>query len=268
MHYLALDTAHAADARSASSSGRCQRAADLRARQAASSTSRVARIAGLLAALAPAMLHFGATSADAVYLTLGLLAAIAAARASRWLGALALAVVDAVRLVAARGRAPGRRSSSSPATASRPRCKLGVIIGAVAARLPGAVRARHRLRPDRHAAGHAARSTSSGSPSRRPYAYWLFGSPTAFLLILGVPIAWLALTAPRAGTPEALAIFAVLADRDVARLHQGRDRAHLALPRAARVPRAPRRSSAARQLLVALLAVQAVVYELLFDTLW
>ena len=37
---------------------------------------RVARIAGVLAAFSPAMLHFGATSPDAVYLTLGLLAAI------------------------------------------------------------------------------------------------------------------------------------------------------------------------------------------------
>ena len=40
----------------------------------------VARVAGVLAAFAPALLHFGATSADAVYLTLGLLAAIGAAR--------------------------------------------------------------------------------------------------------------------------------------------------------------------------------------------
>ena len=37
---------------------------------------RTARIAGVLAAFSPALLHFGATSADAVYLTLGLLAAI------------------------------------------------------------------------------------------------------------------------------------------------------------------------------------------------
>ena len=40
------------------------------------------------------MLHFGATSADAVYLTLGLLAAIPLLSNRLWLGALALAVVS------------------------------------------------------------------------------------------------------------------------------------------------------------------------------
>ena len=80
----------------------------------------VAKIAGLLAAFAPALLHFGATSADAVYLTLGLLAAIPLLRQ---------------RSGSARSRSPssacspgrcwrsprGRRSSSGPATASSPR---------------------------------------------------------------------------------------------------------------------------------------------------
>src|SRR3954469_25003885 len=54
----------------------------------------VAKVAGLLAAFAPAMLHFGATSADAVYLTLGLLAAIGLLGPRPWMGALALAVAS------------------------------------------------------------------------------------------------------------------------------------------------------------------------------
>ena len=36
----------------------------------------------------------------------------------------------------------------------------------------------------------------AGIASRRPYAYWLFGSPTAFLLILGAPIFWLGAARP------------------------------------------------------------------------
>ena len=40
--------------------GALERAAHLRARPSASSTSDVARIAGVLAAFSPAMLHFGA----------------------------------------------------------------------------------------------------------------------------------------------------------------------------------------------------------------
>ena len=50
-----------------------------------------------------------------------------------------------------------------------------------------------------------------GIASRRPYAYWLFGSPTAFLLILGAPIFWLALKSLANRTPEALAIASVIA---------------------------------------------------------
>src|SRR4051812_23120197 len=53
-----------------------------------------AKVAGLLAAFAPAMLHFGATSGDAVYLTLGLLAAIGLLGPRPWIGALALAVAS------------------------------------------------------------------------------------------------------------------------------------------------------------------------------
>ena len=50
-----------------------------------------------------------------------------------------------------------------------------------------------------------------GIASRRPYAYWLFGSPTAFLLILGAPIFWLAMRSLATRSPEALAIAAVIA---------------------------------------------------------
>ena len=54
---------------------RAQRAAGVPASAARCSTSGGARMAALLLALAPGALLFGATSADAVYLTLGLLAA-------------------------------------------------------------------------------------------------------------------------------------------------------------------------------------------------
>ena len=50
-----------------------------------------------------------------------------------------------------------------------------------------------------------------GIASIRPYWYWLFGSPVGFLLVLGIPITWLALRELARGTDEAVAIFAVLA---------------------------------------------------------
>jgi len=225
----------------------------------------VAKIAGLLAAFAPALLHFGATSADAVYLTLGLLAAIPLLAGWLWLGAVALAVVSlfawsllavaawAAILVLARD---GLRAA----------VELGLITGAV-------VIGFHALFA--LATGFDALGTLNathqvydiGIAGRRPYWYWLFGSPTAFLLILGVPIAWLALVRLGQAQPEALAIFAVIAIACVLGFTKAETEriwlflAPLVILAAAPLVRRP-------QLVVALLAVQAVVYELVFDTLW
>ena len=55
-----------------------------------------------------------------------------------------------------------------------------------------------------------------GIASERPYWFWLPGSPTAFLVMLGLPTAWLALRAMAAGDDAAVAIFAVIAIAAVA----------------------------------------------------
>ena len=76
-----------------------------------------ARLAALLLAFAPGALLFGATSADAVYLTIGLLAAWPLASRSwpaRAAGAAALAVGVAVRVVAAGGRRLGGDRGAAP----------------------------------------------------------------------------------------------------------------------------------------------------------
>jgi methylthioxylose transferase len=226
---------------------------------------RTARIAGVLAAFSPAMLHFGATSADAVYLTLGLLAAIGLVSKRAWVGALVLAIVSlfawsllaigawAAILVLARD---GMKAA----------IKLGAIIGAVLIAFLALFAAATGFDPigTLRATG---RVYEVGIASRRPYAYWFFGSPTAFLLILGVPIAWLALKRLAQAAPEALAIFAVLAISSVLGFTKAEtERIWLFLVPFVLLAAAPlvRRP----QLLVALLALQAVSYELVFDTLW
>ena len=149
----------------------------------------------MLAAFAPALLHFGATSADAVYLTLGLLAAIPLLVQA---GPCARRARARRRLACSPGRCspspPGRRSSSLARDGLRPALELAAITGAVLL----AFHALFALATGFDPLGtlHAtSRVYELGIASRRPYAYWLFGSPTAFLLILGAPIAWLALTA-------------------------------------------------------------------------
>jgi hypothetical protein len=225
----------------------------------------VARIAGLLAAFAPAMLHFGATSADAVYLTLGLLAAIPLVSGRLILGAIALAVVSlfAWSLLAVAAWA-------ALLVWARDGFKAAVKLGAVTGAILLAFHAAFALATGFDPVG-TLKATSHvyeiGIASRRPYAYWFFGSPTAFLLILGVPIAWLALRALGDRKPEALAIAAVIAISCVLGFTKAETEriwlflAPLVILCAAPLVRRP-------QLLIALLATQAVVYELLFDTLW
>jgi methylthioxylose transferase len=230
-----------------------------------------ARLAALLLAFAPGALLFGATSADAVYLTLGLLAAWPLAARSwraRSAGAVALAVSSlfAWSLLAVGPWAAllaWRREGLRAALALSALC--GVVLAAFYAALYagtgfdpiGTLRATE----DVYRAGIAA---------VRPYWYWLLGSPAAFLLVLGLPISWYALRALAAGRTLAVAIFAVLAFAAVMGFTKAEtERIWLffapfvclaaASGPAADVPLRP---------LLALLAVQALAYEFAFDTIW
>ena len=178
---------------------------------------RGARIAALLLALAPGALLYGATSADAVFLTLGLLAAWPLATRSwvaRAAGAVVLAAASffAWSLLAVGAWAAIvtlRREGWRTALA------LSALCGAVLVVFYALLHAGTGFDPI-----GTIRATEdvyrAGIATLRPYWYWLFGSPVAFLLVLGVPISWLALRALAAGRTLALAIFAVIAVAAVA----------------------------------------------------
>jgi hypothetical protein len=225
-------------------------------------TERQARIAGVLAAFSPAMLHFGATSADAVYLTVGLLAAIPLLSKRPWIGAVALAVGS---LFAWSLLAVGAWAAILVLARDglRPAIKLSVLIGATLV----AFHALFALATGFDPIG-TVRATEGvyrvGIASRRPYEFWLFGSPTAFLLILGVPITWLAL---QRRSPEAIAIFAVLAIASILGFTKAEtERIWLFFVPFVCLAAAP---VVRRPVPIAgLLAFQAVAYELVFDTLW
>jgi len=231
-----------------------------------------ARVAGLLMALAPGALDFGATSADALYLTLGLLAAIplaSAAPAARVAGAvvLALATLYAWSLLAVGAWATilaFLREGWRPALVLAAGC--GVAFGLLQALLAaltgfdpiGTLRATEEV-------------YRIGIASRRPYDYWLFGSPVAFGLVLGAPIAWLALRGTGEGAPAALAIAAVILVASVLGFTKAEtERIWLFLAPFVCLAAAPVLARHPRALVpvLALLAVQAVVYELLFGTIW
>ena len=224
-----------------------------------------ARIAALLMAVAPGALLFGATSADAVYLTLGLLAAWPLAAGRRVAGAVALAVASffAWSLLAVGAWAAIVRWRRDGVTAA---ISLGVACAVVLVAFYAVLYAATGYDPI-----GTLRSTEevyrAGIASTRPYLYWLFGSPVAFLVVLGIPISWLALRALARGDDLALAIFAVIAVSAIGGFTKAEtERIWLFLAPfvclAAASERVPLRP------LLAALAAQAVLYELAFETVW
>lgn len=229
-----------------------------------------ARAATLLYAFAPSAVLGGATSADALYATLAVVAALALVanrRAARAAGAAALAVasffsyanlaVGAWAVVLAARRHGLRRAAMLAAG-----CGLAVL----------AFYALLYLATGYDPVG-ALRSAESvyreGVASGRPYAFWVVGSPAAFLIAAGLPIAWLALRSLGAGESLALALFAVLGVAAVLGFTKAEtERIYLflvpllCLAAAAWLPQ--RRLPA---VLVAL-SVQALATELLFSTIW
>jgi hypothetical protein len=110
----------------------------------------------------------------------------------------------------------------------------------------------------------------AGVASIRPYWFWLLGSPTAFLLVLGLPISWLALRALAAGETTAIAIFAVIAVAAVLGFTKAEtERIWLFLaPFVCLAAAAALGERAPLRLLLAALAAQALLYELLWETVW
>jgi hypothetical protein len=218
-----------------------------------------------LLAFAPGALLFGATSADAVYLTLGLLAAwpLIGRRPGAGAALLALGSLFAWSLLAVGAWAVlliAQRDGLRRAAEVAALCALATLAlhGALAAATGfdpiGTLRATEQV-------------YSLGIASQRPYAYWLFGSPVAFLLVLGLPIAWLALRALARKRPEAVAIFAVLAIASVLGFTKAEtERIWLFLAPFVCLAAAP--MTARPRAVLAALAVQAVAYELLFETVW
>jgi methylthioxylose transferase len=233
---------------------------------------RDARTATLLYVFAPSAILYGATSADALYATLALAAAIplaAAARANAPLaaGAALLAVasffsysnlaIGAWATLVAERRAGLRRALLIAGA-----CGVALALGYGLLYL---------------ATGYdpigALRSAESvyreGIASRRPYAFWVFGSPAAFLGALGLPIAWYASRSVAARWAPALALAAIVVIAAVLGFTKAEtERIYQFLVPLACIAAA---ASLPRRVLPAalvMLAVQTLAIELLVDTVW
>jgi hypothetical protein len=228
---------------------------------------RGARLATLLYIFAPSAILYGATSADALYATLALAAAVPLAARAVAPGSAALAVASffsyanlAVGAWAAllSWQVDGLRRAVRLAAA------CGVALLAFYAGL-------------HLAAGYdpigVLEATETvyreGIASRRPYEFWVVGSPTAFLVALGLPIAWLLLRSAAAGDPAARALLAVLAIAAVLGFTKAEtERIYLFLVPLACVAAAASLGERRLPVVLGALAVQALATELLLYTVW
>lgn len=227
------------------------------------------RTAALLVAFAPSVLLDATVSADAVYMTLGAATATLLVSRRPWLqagGALvaALAVFFSWLLLAIPAWAVlvvYSRQGLHRALIVAAACGLALVAlnGGLAAAVGydaiGALRA----------TGAVYRESLAVS---RPYAYWVFGSPTAWGVMLGLPTAALVLRSLAARHPTAIALaIIILVSALLGFTKAETERIWLPFVPLACVAAAatvPRRLPA----ILGCLAVQALLVELLFDTIW
>ena len=228
------------------------------------------RIAGVLTAFSPAMLLFGVTSVDYAYASLGLVVAcllarrgiapllagsIAAAFASlfSWL----LLAIPAWSAVVALRRYGWRRAVAVAVIAGGAVVAVNALLALAYGYDPlSALRATATVYP------HGAAAT-------RPYSFWLFGSPAAWAMMLGLPLTWLALRSLSVGEPAAVALWAlVLVSSLLGFTKAETERIWLPFVPLACVAAATVTPAGRLRPLLGALAGQALVTELLFFTVW
>src|SRR5918999_1579998 len=261
-----------------------------------------ARSAALLYVFAPSAVLYGATSAYTLYATLALAAAIplalaarpAAARGALQPGATAGALPSGATAGALPSRAAaGALPSGAAALAvasffSYANLAIGAWATLLAAQRAGPRRAVRvalvcgGVLAASYALLHLAtgydpvgvlQATESvyreGIASRRPYEFWLFGSPVAFLCALGLPIAWFALRSAGARHAPAVALVPAVIVAAVPGFSKAETgRIYQFLVPLACVSAAASLPARWLPLTLGALAVQALAIELVFYTVW
>jgi hypothetical protein len=209
MHYLGIDTAGGLAALTILVGTLAVPLLYLLGRELASEGE--ARAAALLFVFVPSSLLYGATSGDALFVTLGLLAAlglVGRSFAARLGGAAALAFATFFSwalLAVAAWAALVRLGREGTAAAVRLAVLCAVVVGLAFLALDlltgfDAIAVIRATDANYH----------DGIARLRPYAFWVFGSPAAFLLLLG-PVAWFAARGLAAKEVTAVALALVVA---------------------------------------------------------
>jgi hypothetical protein len=229
-----------------------------------------ARTACLLLALSPAALLYGVTSTDAIFATAATAAAcllVTRGLAVRAAGAVALAVASflswaLLAMGAFAAIVVWLREGLRPAIALAAAIAIALLAGY------GALYAATGFDPI-GAVRAAGEAYDLGISNARPYIFWLFGSPVAFAVALGLPTAWYAARALGAGEAVALALAAIVLVSVLVGLTKAEtERIWLFMGPPAAVAAAtmlpPRRLPA----VLGILAVQTLAASLLLFTIW
>ena len=229
-----------------------------------------ARVAGVLAALSPMLLLLGVTSADAIFMAVGTVAAILLVSQRPVLRAAGCAALAIAAFFSWALLAIGAWAAVTVLAREGPRCAVLLVAGCGVAVL--ALDGGLALLTGYDPIG-ALRATEAyyrnSVASRRPYAFWLFGSPVAFAVALGLPTAAGVLVAAQRRVPAAVALAVVIGVASVAGFTKAEtERIWLPFVPLACVAAAAVLEPARLRLVAPLLAAQAIVLVLLFQTIW
>ena len=228
------------------------------------------RAAAMLIAFSPAALLYGVLSTDAMFATLGLIAAclLVGSGFISWAGgALALAVASFFSWALL---AIGAFAAVVQLLTRGLRSALGmaIVAGLGLAGFYLALYAATGFDPfgSIRAAGDAY---DLGISNARPYLFWLFGSPVAFAVALGVPTAWLGARALGCGNEAAIGLAAIVVVSVVIGLTKAEtERIWLFMGPPAAVAAATLVPVRRMPAICALLVAQALVTQILLDTIW
>ncbi|MEZ5155845.1 MAG: hypothetical protein R2718_07025 [Solirubrobacterales bacterium] len=229
-----------------------------------------ARAAAMMIAFSPAALLYGVLSTDAMFATLGLVAAVllVGSGAGSWLGgALALAVASffswaLLAIGAFAAIVQLLRRGIGPAIA------MAAVAGAVLVAFYLLLQALTGFDPigSIRAAGDAY---ALGISNARPYLFWLFGSPVAFAVALGIPTAWYAARALGTGDPAAIGLAAIVVVSVLIGLTKAEtERIWLFMGPLAAVAAATLVPVRRMPAICCLLVTQAIITQILLDTVW
>ena len=229
-----------------------------------------ARAAAAMLAFSPAAMVYGVASADALYATLGI-AAVPLLVGGGWAGRVAGAVVLALASFFSWALlAVGAFAALLVALRERlaEGIKLGLLIAAAIVIFYGLLYAVSGYDP-LGVLQAANEAYDLGISNARPWIFWVFGSPVAFAVLTGAPVAWYAARALGTGNAIALALAAVILIAAVLGFSKAETERIwlffgplLCLAAAAIVPRER------VPLVIGLLAAQALLVELMAETIW